>query len=118
LNSDTIIVIAFGPCTGSYIELRFTQKSSSNMENKHIVSRDSDPIQIQDVTELSLEELSELNGGSWSRVAFGATALSVAAGTAASFPGTWTVPFAGAAMVATSATMGIVAATAGYFAGM
>lgn len=94
------------------------QKSASDMENKHSNPHGPDPLHIQDVSELSLEELAEINGGSWSTVAFGATALGIAAGAAASFPGTWAVPFAGAAMVATSATMGIVAATAGYFAGM
>jgi hypothetical protein len=67
--------------------------------------------------ELSLDELETVTAGAmtWEGVALGATTLSLAAGSAAAFPGTWAVPGAGPAMVLTMATMGGVAAMASYF---
>lgn len=67
---------------------------------------------------LSTNEVEQVAGGDWAGVAFGAGAISTAAFSAASFPGTWSVPFAGGAMVATGAVMAGVAGVAGYFASM
>lgn len=67
---------------------------------------------------LASKDFEQVAGGDWGGVALGAGAISTAAFSAASFPGTWSVPFAGAALVATGATMAGVAGVAGYFASM
>jgi hypothetical protein len=74
--------------------------------------------QQSEILELSDEQLEALAAGSWQGVAAGAGTIGLAASAAASFPGTWAVPFAGAAMVATATAMGGVAIMAGYFASM
>lgn len=67
---------------------------------------------------LSTNETELTSGGNWAGVALGAGAISTAAFTAASFPGTWAVPFAGGAMVATGTFMAGVAGVSSYFASM
>jgi hypothetical protein len=74
--------------------------------------------QQPEILELSDEQLEALAAGSWAGVAAGAGTIGLAASAAAAFPGTWAVPFAGAAMVATATAMGGVAIMAGYFASL
>ena len=67
---------------------------------------------------LANTQFEQVSGGDWASVALGAGTLSTAAFTAAAFPGTWTVPFAGGALVATGAVMAGVAGMAGYMGSM
>jgi hypothetical protein len=77
------------------------------------------PDHPQVAQELSMDQLETVSAGtSWAGVALGAGALSTAAFSAAAFPATWSVPLAGAAMVATGATMAGVAGVAAYFASL
>ena len=67
---------------------------------------------------LAINQIEEVSGGNWGTVTLGATAISTAAFSAAAFPGTWSVPFAGGALVATGAAMAGVAAMGSYFGSM
>jgi hypothetical protein len=67
---------------------------------------------------LSSNDMDQVAGGDWAGVALGAGALSTAAFSAAAFPGTWTVPFAGGALVATGAVTAGIGLMAGYFSTM
>jgi len=67
---------------------------------------------------LNTQEIDQASGGSWVGVALGAGTISTAAFSAAGFPGTWSVPFAGGALIATGAVMAGVAGMAGYFSAM